>query len=423
MVHNNKVDKLLKGHSNGTSSINPSLCSVCKGRGFCGKPCPILKSIKAYTSNIKDELYGTTPPEIFVGRYNYPNVYSGLLSPDEISDTSMLSKPELWFKSKVTINDILQFRSRLIYSRIKINVKSKSKENRTTNQLQELAAAYKPTTVDIKLKKKPRIKLNFDSITSAIINPAPLKSLSIEGNTKIKPKVDSLINDNIKASDAIIELYQDRIEVSNIQQILSAGLLGLKHQRKFVPTRWGITATDDIISKHLLQYVKDYPPINDYLLFNATYLGNHYEVLLLPSVYSFEVVEAKMPGSVWNQSQQLFVAQDYEGFYGRKTYAGSVTGAYYANRLALTEYLMSIKRQASCLVIREVRPEYWAPCGVGILRETIREAFSKKPERFSVMTDAFKRMQQRLKLDVSVFKQKSWLIKNFRQQKRLSDFI
>ena len=158
-------------------------------------------------------------------------------------------------------------------------------------------------------------------------------------------------------------------------------------------------------------------------MFNATYLGNHYEILLLPSAYGFEVLEAKMPGSIWNQSQQLFIAQDYEGFYGRKHYAGNVAGAYYANRLALAEYLMSISRQASCLVVREVRPEYWAPCGVGILRETTREAFSKKPELFSSLNEAFKTMQQRMKLDISLFKKKSWLLKNFLQQKKLSDFL
>ena len=51
-----------------------------------------------------------------------------------------------------------------------------------------------------------------------------------------------------------------------------------------------------------------------------------------------------MSESVWNPQGSLYLAQDYEGFNGRKEYADDVTGAYYANRLALVEYLEKIKR-------------------------------------------------------------------------------
>ena len=46
-------------------------------------------------------------------------------------------------------------------------------------------------------------------------------------------------------------------------------------------------------------------------------------------------------------------------------------------------YLEKIKKQCSCLVLREARPEYWAPLGVGILREASRKAFQETPEIFN----------------------------------------
>lgn len=112
--------------------------------------------------------------------------------------------------------------------------------------------------------------------------------------------------------------------------------------------------------------------------------------------------------------------QDYESFSGRKEYASNVTGAYYSNRLALCEYLDRVKKQASCLVLRECRPEYYAPLGVGILREASRAAFLKQPERASSLEEAFGIMQSRMKLLVSFFRQKSELLKNYGKQTRLT---
>jgi hypothetical protein len=204
-------------------------------------------------------------------------------------------------------------------------------------------------------------------------------------------------------------------------KILSAGMLGLKMQRRLVPTRWAVTATDDSLSKHLLDKIKSYSQIQEYLLFSADYLGNHYNILLMPGPWSFEVIEASAKG-YFGQGTMAFW-QDYEFFYGRKKYADSVTGAYYANRLAICEFLAKIRKQASCLVLREVRDEYWAPCGVGILREVSREAMKKKPEKFDSMNEALKRAQSRFNLPIEAFIQRSKLVKEIKTQTRLHKFF
>jgi DNA repair protein NreA len=150
-------------------------------------------------------------------------------------------------------------------------------------------------------------------------------------------------------------------------------------------------------------------------------LGNHYEILLLPDNFSFEVIEAEIKQTALGERKPLFWS-DYEKFHGRKTYANSVTGAYYVNRLALTEYLDKIKRQGSAIFFREVKPSYYSPMGVGILREASREAFNKKPETFNSIADALKRIQHRLLLPITEFSNKSVILSEYGKQKKLTDF-
>jgi len=95
----------------------------------------------------------------------------------------------------------------------------------------------------------------------------------------------------------------------------------------------------------------------------------------------------------------------------------------YSCRLALCEYLELIKRQATALFIREVRPEYYAPLGVGILRETTRAAFKQKPEKFQTIKEALKHAQTRLKLPTESFINNSTILKEYGKQTRLSQWI
>ena len=158
------------------------------------------------------------------------------------------------------------------------------------------------------------------------------------------------------------------------------------------------------------------------MVFSGEYVGNHYEILLIPRFWSYEVIEAKMSGSVWNPfSQNTFFMQDYEGFYDRKNYANDVTGGYYSPRLAVAEYLTKVKKQASVLVLREARPEYNAPLGVGILRETTRAAFKEVPRKFNTLNEAFENIKTHLILPIGLFKEKSQLLKEL-SQKTLIDF-
>jgi len=397
------------------------LCSICKGKGLCGKPCPILARFNALKS-VKEDFFGSTPPAIFVGRFGYPNVFAGVLAPNYVDDNViMLDSPEQWYQKRADIETILSYRSRMIYSRSKTNIKP---NNKFIEIQQEIVQSKKPCDVEIKLKKKPELQLRFDRMAGAIPNAAQLEKIRLTENPAVPRIVDKIVSDyDLNSSEAVDLLYKRKIPVSTIQKIFSCGLLGVKTQRKLVPTRWSVTAIDDIISLKLLERIKTYPEIDEYLLFSNTYLGNHYEILLMPRHWSYELIEAKFPKSVWNFfGREIVLYNDCEGFERRKRYAQNTVGGYYSVRLPITEYLSKIKRQATALVVRECLPEYFAPLGVGILRECCRHAFDKKPLKFSSFGSALKAMKQRLKIPWHMITEKSKLLKELKEQKTLIDF-
>jgi DNA repair protein NreA len=391
-----------------------SICKTC-GAIDCNKhQFPIGKIVNL------QHFSGSSPPEVFVGRWNYPNVYSGILSPKEHGDTRIFSSPELWHKNSLPISQILKYRNQIIYARTPSNIKKL--QTRFLSVMKEIAMTHKSTATYFALKKPVSRNLERETRVPIIPRAAPLESARLEENAPVKPKIDYLVNDTeVKSAVAIQELHKAKTDTSTIIKILSSGLLGLKKNRRLVPTRWSITAVDDTISKEKLKPILYFPEISEFLVFNANYVGNHYSFLLLPAKYSFEVIEISLSSQPIRAN--ITAWQDYEGFFPRKKYADSVTGAYYANRLALTEYLEKIKRQASCLVIREIRPQYYAPLGVGILREISREAFSKKPEKFQTLQSALESIQSKLRQSITNYIIRSKLLQGFGKQKRINDFL
>jgi len=383
-------------------------CKIC-GEENCKKhsfPIGKSKSIKEFS--------GSSPPEIFVGKWNYPNVYTGILAPQEYGSTEILSSPELWHQQNLQIPEILSFRNRLIYGRTQSNVK-KPYSKKFLPIMQEVAMTHKSIATEFKLKKPISFHKESESSVPLIKNAAEINSVSLQENPKVKEKVNYLVNDtDVKSREAILELAKSGIENSSITKILSAGLLGLKKNRKLVPTRWSITAVDDLLSKEKLKNIKFFQEISDYRVFHSYYLGNNYHFLLLPDKFSFEVLEISM--------QSFKVWKDYESYRGRKSYAESVTGAYYANRLALTEYLEKIKRQASCIVFREIRAEYYAPLGVGILRQTSRKAF-ESPQIFQTLNESLNKIRENLRININQFTSNSKILKEFGKQTKLSKFL
>jgi len=406
------------------------LCTICKGsKRLCGRPqCPILlriKSMQNISSQIssKTELFGSSPPGVLVGEWNYPKVNIGGLIPPELGEkAAFYDNPQDWIKEGVSLTEIIRLRTSLIYSRFNTDIRApRFRNNRFLENTQELALSAKPTDVEVTFLKKPRFRLTFDGIITPVGAVAPVKEFKVVDNPSVSRKVDYLVEDtDVKAKVAMFELYKANIPVYQIFRLLSVGLLGTWPQRKLVPTRWAITAVDKTIGDILLDKVRHYQELGEILLFSHEYLGNHFEILFLPRAYSFEMIEIWMPRSVWVSGSKPSIIVNWELHDGK---AQKMDGGYYAIRLPVLEFMSRIKRQGTVIAIREIQPDYFAPVGNWQIRENVRKALSGKPLKFSSLEYALKFIQRRLKTASSYWLPRSFIIKNFKLQKTILEFL
>ena len=282
--------------------------------------------------------------------------------------------------------------------------------------------SLKPTDLEINLIKKPNYIKEDDKITMPIRIVAPLKNIRITENTKIHTKIDKVFSDtDLKAGEAINYLYNNEFGEQFLQQLLSIGILGLKKNRRLMPTRWSITATDDIIGKELIKEIKNYNKIEDCRLFFDNYLGNYYFILLMPELFGYELFEYSM-----RHSQIKEEWTDFEDYFGRKDYASNSVGGYYSVRLSVLEYLKQIKRQASVFIVRFETEEYWANLGVWVTRNCSRRAMNNQSISFYSKENGIDFMKNfilnKMRQDVSGVFKKSKLLNSVREQKDLFDF-
>jgi len=363
-------------------------CITCKGRGLCGRPvCPILRRLEvaAALPRIGKSLEGMSPPEVFVGRHGYPLVRAGPMVP--VGDISEQSGHAM------DIGEIIAARSALVRSESKIAIKEAEAPGKLLEAIQQIALSSAPVGTEVSFYRPPRGRLQFDGVLSPSGPSGEMKGMQITTNPLIPRKVDQMVEDrDACAAAAIGELYAGGIDTDHISRMLSLGLLGKK--RKLVPTRWSITASDDMIGKLLKDTVLDCGQVNDYYLFSGEDLGNHFEILLLPRSFSFELVEIWMARSVW--AEEGFIGGDREDARDRKKYS-PLSGGYYAARLAVLEYLAHRGRQAGVLAVREIAESYWAPLGVWVVREVARAAMRSPPVRFASITEALAEMEKRIR--------------------------
>jgi len=245
------------------------------------------------------------------------------------------------------------------------------------------------------------------------------------GDVKVNKLIERAVSDtDLKARDAILELYKKGVPVSQIQRAFSVGLLGVKGMRKLVPTRWSITAVDSTISRTLRdEEVKKMPELDEYRVYHFNFMDNEFVVLMFPGKWSYESIEAWFPGTTWNPGgASVAFCGDWEAYWGRTTYA-SMGGCYYAARLAVTEHLANIGKQASVLVLREARPGYIMPVGVWIVRECVRRALSQGYERFGSLKEALDAAFSRLSISPEIWMQVSKLLRDQVKQERLTKFM
>ena len=356
-----------------------------------------------------DSISGTSPPSVFVGSYGYPKVSVGPMVPPIHGDTSILDSPEKW--TGKSLEEIVNFRLNLIRGVKKIS--NEQTDGRYIESLQEVTMSSKPTDSDLLFQKPTSPKVSLDGESAPFGPVGEIKSAKFSGTSSVKSIEKIFYDKDLKAQDAVMTLYNSGIEISKIQKCFSIGMMGQK--RKLVPTKWSITATDDIISKSLTGEVLDYGLIDSYKIFSYEHLGNSFSVVLFPHRWIYEMIEA------WYSNGILGFGSDHEDARGIH-HPPAIAGAYFAAKLGVLEYLSEKKIQAGVIILREIRPEYAIPVGVWQVREGIREAMKQKP----ILSDNFDNALHLASQKMSVSKSE-WLshgnISTLMRQKTLSDFF
>ena len=301
-----------------------------------------IQFLNANSSKLSSEiLSGATPPSVFVGRYGYPRVKVGPMVPPLHGDTTILDKPEMWLGK--SIEDIVNYRLSLVRGVSDIDIHTTS--GKYVESLQEIAMTDKSAESEVTFEKRPIINieqekdLGLDTESAPFGPVAPLKDFKTSSLSVDQRLEDAYYDKDLHAAEAIVDLYLKGVEISRIPRALSMGMLGLQ-KRRLVPTRWSISATDDIVSASLIRSIDNYTTLDFFEVHKYSHLGNYYTIILIPDdTWNFEMQEG------WFDSNgNLGVGVDFEDAKGLDHYP-SIAGAYFAARLAISEHLLQRRRK------------------------------------------------------------------------------
>ncbi len=393
-------------------------CSRCKGtKDLCGLGrCPLLERVRERVKPMEvkgDSIDGPSPPSIFVGRYGYPRITVGpLTTPIDIPLPERLESGSFLFSR--SIEDVYSMRTSLVRGKHRLDVRTSKdpreigsdplikieknipiKGRKILDSIQELALSARSLDTEMLISRYGGKRLegpNVDSISMPMGPSVNVSRVNVNENPMVPRPVEKVVDDtDLKASDASIDLFRSGIPLEHMVKLFSIGMLGEGKRRKLVPTRWTITAVDDIVSLELRGKVIEMPALDRYMLFKTERFGNHFLIALYPPPFRFEMLEQWQNDSLWGNSP---VVTDHEGPRGRRSYASNITGAYYSARLSVLNYLERIRRNAGFTVIRWITGDYWAPLGVWVIRECVKKAMETEPEVLEDMGQLISRVDQ-----------------------------
>lgn len=386
----------------------------------------MIKGKEAYLKKLTSSMYmpsmevgkemdGSTPPSVFIGSWNYPKVFAGPMIVPQHGDTVVMDRPESWIPEKKTQEDIIKFRLNLV--RGKRQVKVTSLENRFVEKLQDISLASSSIESEAEFCHAPKGMSLSDEHTP--FGPsAALERFDI-GSSKWDQNLEkAFYDDDLLAANAVHDLHESGVPFSSIQKAFSVGALGTKKRRRLVPTRWSITACDTALGKGMLEDVRNYDIIDCCQVREFASLNNYYAVLLLPTAWQYEWMEAFL--RIMGNEELIF--SDYETNGGKKGYS-RVGGCYYSCKMAVLEALAKERKQAGAIILREAYAGY-VPLGVFNVRENVRNAMSQPAQEFEDMKTALQHVSERLELPVKRFIRQSDLLKDLlkSRQTTLSSF-
>ena len=251
------------------------------------------KSFQSFDVNVlkNKEFNGFSPPSVFVGSYNYPKVYAGILNKPYSSDVEIL-EDYAFMANNLSNKEVVSLRSGLVNSRSVIKVGGKN--DKFKEYLQNTAVASSKVEVETKFKKFSRF-WNIDKDSSLFGVSYDVERIKVYDDFKVDRKVEKVVDDvDFRAEESVFYLYDKGVRENKISEVLSTAQIGLGPKRRWVPTKWSITAVDDIVGKKIIEEIKDYDFIPNPMVFEGDLYGNFFKVLLLPMKWGFELMEIEI---------------------------------------------------------------------------------------------------------------------------------
>lgn len=362
--------------------IRPELCYRCKTfKHLCGLPtCPVKERLKVVARtfaivSVNKRVYGASPPSGVVGEHAYPNVPTMVnVPPDVVSERAReFENPPEWWMRGLSLDDIVKIRSSMVSIVDRYNVRDVEKLIEREIALTQVAS--RPVDLEVNVEKIIDRSILLD------LKLLPL-SIRVRGEVKVSsnPRIDRVVekviyDQDLKARDAVLYLYEHGVDVYTIQRAFSFGLLGTRRFRKLVPTRWAITAVDRILTEHLRARVRKLPVLNRYYVYQFSYLNNKFTVVLLPEnlrVYWIEFWYSRS-GFCDRPVLSVEIEEDLKGN------VETMDGGFEAARMGLLEAMFKHGFQARAIIVREILPEYYIGVGNWHIREDMRHILDTRP--------------------------------------------
>ena len=234
-------------------------CLYCKG-SHSSSQCPVnarsLRMTKTKHLLSKPEFYGAAPAP-FIGRFGYPHINVGILAPPFVTDAQEYDAPKQWVTDNYSIPRIVDLRSSLVQSKTQAHVKE---PNKLVEMAQLIGMADRPVDVEVHLSRIPKFSLTLDAHHAPMGPASDIVKAELTSNPSIPTAVDKVVSDtDLRAIEGILKLFGKGFDEHQLSKLLSVGTLGLEKNRRLVPTRWSITATDDILGKHLHKQILENP--------------------------------------------------------------------------------------------------------------------------------------------------------------------
>lgn len=367
------------------------------------------------SQEVGTNLDGSSPPSVFIGSWNYPRVYAGPMIAPLHGDTTIMDQPESWIPEKKTQEEIIRYRLSLI--RGKRPVRVTQLQNRYIDKLRDISLSASSIESEAQFSHSPK-GMSFSDEHTPFGPSAPLEKLEISSSRWDSNLEKVYYDTDLLAADAVFDLHKKGRNFSSIEKAFSVGTMGLGRRRRLVPTRWSITACDTILANRLLKKVREYDPLDSIQVREYSSLNNYYAVLLLPTAWQYEWMEAFH--CILGDEELLF--SDYERNAGKKGYS-RVGGCYYSCKMAVLEALAREQKQAGAIILREAYSGY-VPLGVFNVRENVRNAMQETALPFEDIKSALWYICGKLRMPLKRFIQQSDLLKEQLQSRQttLSSF-